>query len=116
MTTRAFFFWLLLFFSGSVLWIFATGSMWLVGCVLIAVAVFLANSPRTRRRQPLHVGRPRVAAALIFLNIVPMFVAGWDINRQSRSAVLTTVYVIVACAVVTSNAYRTFSVVESHAA
>ena len=116
MTTRGFAVWLVLFLSGSSLWLLARGAMWFVGYALILIAIVWSNSARCWRPELVGRGRPAASAALVFLNVLPMFVAGWDINRPSQSAMLRVVYLLVAGAVVASNAFRTFSRVESHAA
>jgi len=116
MTIRAFLVWLLLFLSGSTLWMFGTGPMWVAGYAVIFVAFVISRLPWSLRTAGVARHRSGVWRALSFMNILPMFVAGWDINRPSQSTVLKVVYLSVACAAVAINAYRAFARVESRAA
>src|SRR5262245_58204745 len=101
MRPRGFWFWLVLFVSGSVLWLWPLPWAEMMGRLILFVAVFIgvtAPSWRTEAR----FRTPRALVVVQLANMMPMVAIGWSPNRTPAQ---TAIYLVTAVAVLAINAY-----------
>ena len=101
MRPRGFWFWIVLFVSGSVLWLWSLPWSEMMGRLILYVAVFIgvtAPSWRTEAR----FRTPRAVVSVQFANLFPMFIIGWS---PSPSPSQKVVYLVAAVIVLAINGY-----------
>jgi len=101
MRPRGFWFWLVLFVSGSVLWLWPLPWAETMGRLILFVAVFIGVTAPTWRTEA-RFRTPRTVVGLQFANIFPMFILGWS---PSPSPSQKVVYLVAGVIVLAINAY-----------
>ena len=101
MRRRGFWFWLVLFVAGSVLWLWPRPWAEMMGRLILFVAVFIGVTAPTWRTEA-RFRAPRAVVVVQLANMLPMFAIGWS---PTRSLAQTMGYLVTAVGVLAINAY-----------
>jgi hypothetical protein len=104
MKSRGYVFWLILFTSGSVLWLWSTPWSDLIGRMIVWSAAFIGvGAPLWRTEAQFR--KPWLVIGVQLANMLPLFVVGSYPSLSSRPVAITAAYVIVAIGVLAANSY-----------
>jgi len=112
MRARGFWFWLVLFVSGSALWLWPLPWAELMGRLVVFLAGFIGVTAPSWRAEP-YFKTARAVVSVQFANLLPMFVIG---SLPNRTPLLTAIYLVAGVVVLAINSYAGLSPRHSDAA